>query len=53
MMNLEFTKCDLPLDEMYVDFHVLGPTMMNRVLCEVNRRYVVTIHYGSLVDDDV
>jgi hypothetical protein len=52
-VNSEFAKCNLLSNEVYVDFHVFGLAMMNRIMREVDCRNVVTIHDGGLVDDDV
>jgi hypothetical protein len=50
---LELTECYLFTNEMNVKFDMLGPAMVHRVFCEVNRRYIVTIDHCCFVDDGV
>jgi hypothetical protein len=50
---LELTECHLLTNEVDIKLDMLGPAMMYRVFCKVNRRYIVTIDHRGFIDDDV
>lgn len=53
MQHFELAECHLFSHEVYVQFYMLCPSMVNWILGEVYSRHIVAVDHCGFVNDDV